>query len=108
MKGYRYELYIDNEYQGCGIFQGMEYIEKSRIIQSLFKELPIPPSNVFANTCQTTSFFTEKGKEKFKDSITIAKSIYEEDLFNVRELIADVDEHDIVYQDKYQFIRKDF
>ncbi len=96
---YRYELYVDGEYQGVGILQGLDDMFSSDRAHGLVwpfnRELKVPPYSQF-NGKLTASFFTEKGREKFKDSIAVVKTAYEEETcFEVRELT--IEQADIAY-----------
>ena len=103
---YRYELYVDNEYQGVGIFHGLGELEldedfEDGLLEPFEKELIFMPME---KRCEF--LFTEKGNEKFKDHIQKILDIFKEDvLFEARCLKID-DHHiaaeDMVYQDEYQ------
>ena len=109
-KGYRYILTFDGEPQGIGMFQGLseidrdeEYIES---LEDLFKELEIP-EEVFIKNRFTTSYFTEKGLEKFKSAIDTLQQTYREySGFDIELITEDIPEDKIVYQDEYQIIIK--
>lgn len=110
LKGYRYILTFDGEPQGIGMFQGLseidrdeEYIES---LEDLFKELEIP-EEVFIKNRFTTSYFTEKGLEKFKSAIDTLQQAYREySGFDIELITEDIPEDKIVYQDEYQIIIK--
>lgn len=105
MTGYRYELFIDNESQGVGIFQGMEDNETGKIINHLFQDLPIPPHSVFRNNPEALSFFTKEGKNKFSNQIEQTCQLYEkEGLFCVKEKQSKIPDNRIIYMDEYQII----
>ena len=110
LKGYRYILTFDGEPQGIGMFQGLseidrdeEYIES---LEDLFKELEIP-EEVFIKNTFTTSYFTEKGLEKFKSAIDTLQGAYRDySGFDIELVTEDIPEDKIVYQDEYQIIVK--
>lgn len=110
LKGYRYILTFDGEPQGIGMFQGLseidrdeEYIES---LEDLFKELEIP-EEVFIKNHFTTSYFTEKGLEKFKSAIDTLQQAYRDySGFDIELITEDIPENKIVYQDEYQIIVK--
>lgn len=111
---YRYELAVDGEYQGVGIFHGMDEVFGSDLIKSLTRifnaelEIPLGLWKVEEETC---SFFTELGNEKFKPHIQNIINAYADDgLFDVMCVKFDeiiLDEDDIFYQDEYQIIIAD-
>ncbi len=96
---YRYELYVDQEYQDCGIFQGLEDLGLSddRVRDLMFpfnKNLPLPceddtKGGFFSKEKTmrgTTSFFTAEGAWEFQDAL--ADIIREYDEHGVFEVLV--------------------
>ena len=104
----RYELYLDEEYQGVGILQGMDDAGFSDDLSSdltfrINRELSIP-SFVFREHRHTESWFTEEGAKRFEKDIQAILKEYEYDgLFEVRKRIVDKLE-DVVYEDENQVV----
>ena len=111
---YRYELAVDGEYQGVGIFHGLTEIFDEEMIKSLTRifndelEIPLDLWKVNEVTC---AFFTESGNEKFKVHIqNIINSYADNGLFDVMCIKLDetvLNEDDIFYQDEYQIVVAD-
>lgn len=107
---YRYELYIDDEYQKIGIFRGMEDIfspDRAEYLTYPFdRDLKIPPHYSFPER-ETVSFFTEKGKMKFAKDLEAIKKAYEEESF-LEVRMWKIEESQIkdwiFYSDEYQVI----
>lgn len=107
---YRYELYIDGEYQDVGIFQELDntfsYERAKDLAWPFDRKLQIPPYSSFKEQ-HTVSFFTEKGKQEFeKDIKAIIEAYEEESCFEIKTLIINEDDicHDIIWSDEYQVI----
>lgn len=103
---YRYELYVDDEYQGVGIFYGLSELNLDEDFEnsllSLFeKELKFVP---IEERCEF--LFTEAGNKKFRDHIQKILAVFEEDtLFEVKCLMVNADDvlsDYIIYKDTYQ------
>lgn len=112
-KYYRYELYIDDQYQGVGIFQGLsdlflEQYEEEYLLQPFNEMLNIPKVDRMENPC---FFFTECGEKKFKEEIKEIKDVFElYELFEVRKIVVEKDslyDEDILYEDDYQVALKE-
>lgn len=112
-KYYRYELYIDGQYQGVGIFQGLsdlflEQYEVEYLLCSFNKKLNIPKIDRLDNSC---FFFTEYGEKEFKEEIKEIKDVFElYELFEVRKIVVEKDsfyDEDILYEDDYQVALKE-
>ncbi|MDE5830336.1 MAG: hypothetical protein K2H53_01190, partial [Clostridia bacterium] len=105
----RYELYIDDEAQDVGIFQGICELDldddtSDAYVQPFDDLLEIPTCVCIGQ--QTSSWFTEEGEKQFLDAINRIVNLYDESgLFEVHRLTCDTLE-DIVYQDKYQVLVK--
>lgn len=105
----RYELYIDDESQDVGIFQGICELDldddTSDSYVKPFDDVLEIPTQVFIGQ-QTCSWFTEKGEQQFLEAINRIVDLYEETgLFEARRLVCDTLD-DIVYQDEYQVLVK--
>ena len=105
---YRYELYVDDEFQEVGFLQGLDDtgLPQWRLNEliSAFDDMPIP-EDIFKQY-RTESWFTEAGQSYFEDAIDDVIAAYEQDgLFDVerRECVA-LPEDDIVYADQWQVI----
>lgn len=109
---YRYELIIDTDLQGCGIFTELDNVSTEDEYQACMQDIQELTDPYMQNIVSenTISFFTENGREKFKDTINKIISIYSNNgLFDVIEttineaLLAD---NDIVYKDDNQILIK--
>lgn len=113
---YRYELYLDGEYQGCGIFCGLDDIglpadEVTRLLKPFDDGLSLPDIPEF-DMCGIfpapyyTFLFTERGREKFAEPLHAILQAYETNgPFEVRELVVDPSEfkdQDMPYNDGLQ------
>lgn len=104
----RYELYLDDEYQGVGILQGMDSAGFSDDLASdltfrMNRKLFIP-SSVFVEHKYTESWFTEEVSKKFEKDIQDIINEYEYDgLFEVRKRIIDKLDN-VIYEDENQVI----
>lgn len=110
MTGYRYELNFCGEWQGVGIFQGLDELHldhiEERTLLSMFDELPVPPQVIFS-IYNTISYFTEKGLKHFEKSITqIQKAYIEYSDFTCELYEETIDKNTIIYEDEYQVITK--
>lgn len=102
---YRMELWVGEQYQGVGMFCGIDAlteddIEKADILMESFSnDLEVPDINEEAEF-----YFTESGMKKFHHEIFGIVDIFKENgLFEVK--MAQIEETDsvkILYQDKYQ------
>lgn len=100
---YRFELYVDDEYQEVGIFRGINETSidqpfKNRITDA-FEELPCPDFEEKAEF-----YFTEKGLKKFSEHIIKILDAYEDDgLFDVKMVcVDDTPDKDVIYKDDFQ------
>ena len=105
----RYELYVDDEYQDVGIFQGLSELDldddTSDSYMAPFDNVMIIPFETFINQ-KTKSWFTEKGEKKFLNDINRIIALYDDNgLFEVRRIVEE-NLQDIVYSDEYQVITK--
>lgn len=105
-KFYRYELYCDGEYQGVGIFQGLDELNlreeiEDAILAPFDKLLSVPH---IGKRCEF--LFTEKGNEMFHEGISRIWNVYASDsLYEVRLLkvhTSDIPPEEIVYMDSFQ------
>ena len=108
---YRYDLYLDDEYQGVGFLQGLSELWLDMDIEDdllgLFKDLPIP-NFYMGNKERTKAYFTEKGKQKFKKEIETIINVYNYyGPFTIKEHIDYFSPNEILYQDDYQIIVKE-
>lgn len=100
---YRFELYVDDEYQEVGIFRGINETSISQpfknCITDAFEELPCPNFEEKAEF-----YFTEKGLKKFSGHIIKILDVYEDDgLFDVKMVcVDDIPDKDVIYQDDFQ------
>ena len=107
----RFALYVDGEYQGCGIFQALSELELTdeetdELTRNIDCLLNIP-MEVFTKYRYTTSWFTRNGFQKFQDDITAIIEKYDETgLYEVKKLEANSLDN-IVYRDDFQCIVRD-
>ncbi len=107
----RYELYVGDERQGCGIFQGMSELNLDDDISDsytkVFDEFLLVPVDIYS-VYHTESWFTEAGEKKFKDAIDKIITLYDDQgLFEVRRIVTDsFNLDDIVYEDENQVLTK--
>lgn len=103
---YRYEVYVDNEYQGVGIFHCLGELEldedfENQLLRHFEVELPFIPME---QRCEF--LFTEKGQERFGNDIEKILKIFDDDsLFEARCLKVDgvrIPLENIIYRDAYQ------
>lgn len=104
---YRYELIMFDEPQGVGLFNGLydaNLSEKVRQnIMERFNELPLPPGNLPNCTC----WFTEKGKETFKEALAYTKRNLKRKDCDLLELkMETIEENRVCYKDKFQIVYK--
>ena len=105
----RYELYIDDEAQDVGIFQGISELDldddTSDAYLKVFDDVLTIPFDVFVKW-RTQSWFTEEGEKKFLEYINRIVALYDDSgLFEVRRIVKkELD--DIVYSDEYQVLTK--
>lgn len=103
---YRYEVYIDNEYQGVGIFHCLGELELDEDFENkLLRPFEIGLS--FIPMEQRCEFlFTEKGQERFGNDIEDILNVFDDDnLFEARCLKVDevrIPLENIIYRDAYQ------
>ena len=105
----RYELYIDDEAQDVGIFQGISELDldddTSDAYLDAFDNVLTIPFDVFVKW-RTQSWFTEKGEKRFLEDINRIVALYNNSgLFEVRRIVKETLD-DIVYSDEYQVLTK--
>jgi len=93
--GIRFEFKDSN----IGIFKCHESLRIDCKYQSIYKELPVPPIDLF--TENTRCYFTLQGYIKFKD---ILKEYYSENKHNLRIIRKHIKQHTIIYKDDYQYV----
>lgn len=106
---HRFELYIDGEYQGCGIFQGLTELdmedEEFEALTLKFDTILNIPLSVYTKAKNTTAWFTESGYHYFEKEIEKIQEAYEnQGLFDVIHLMSEIDPQKIIYQDEFQII----
>ncbi len=104
---YRYELIMFEEPQGIGFFNGLHSANlSSRVRQNImnkFCDLPLPPGELPNCTC----WFTDEGREHFKDAIAYTKKNLRRKNCDLLELqMETVEDERICYKDKYQIVYK--
>lgn len=82
--------------------------EEEYLLRPFDEMMNIPKVDRMENPC---FFFTEHGKEEFKDGIEAIKNVFEQDgLFEVCEIVVEKDDlyaEDILYEDDYQVALKE-
>ncbi|WAX16660.1 hypothetical protein LC76P1_00223 [Lysinibacillus phage LC76P1] len=111
---YRFEMYENGEPLGVGIFQGLRRVIDWELDRSLTinmdRLLPIPPVRdiKWEHDCDTISYFTKDGKDKFIGDLQKIAYIVRNQRgnFEVRQTIIALDENDsrILYSDDYQVL----
>lgn len=102
---YRMELWVGEEYQGVGMFCGIDAlteddIEKADILMESFSnDLEVPEISE-----ESEFYFTEAGMEKFHHEISGIVEIFKRNgIFEVKMAqIKETDSVKILYQDEYQ------
>ncbi len=107
---YRYELYVDDEYQGVGFMEELQDIfsyDRASDLSFYFDYyLNIPAYYAFQER-RTCAFFTELGNKKFQPYIqNIIKAYEEETIYEVKCIQMNESEvaDDVLYSDEDQVI----
>lgn len=109
----RYELCIDNEYQGVGICHGVDALDldeevKRKLLEPFDQKLHIPEFHTNVPCC---SFFTGLGDAVFKQYIDKLKNAYQQQgLFDVKTIRVYENtflETYVLYADRFQVVVRD-
>ena len=106
----RYELYLDGEPQEVGFIVGLNELDLDLDVQDFVMEdfnenLPIPHIDEKYWKQTPLAYFTEKGLERFRQSIQRLLDMYENyNFFDVVKLETSLSDKTIVYEDEYQVI----
>ena len=106
----RFELYLEGEPQEVGFIVGLNELDLDLDVQDFLLEdfnenLPIPHISEEYWKQTPLAYFTQKGLERFQQSIQQLLGVYQSyNFFDVVRLETSLADKTIVYEDEYQVI----